>query len=152
MWLINWRLAGVRTNRASLREGGGTSLCEWRKEPAKVQNLREKWRFRLLPHPLARELPPGGSLSFVHIWNIILHQISAKISVFFRSIAEEKVSALPKRKLRGKRWIKWGFCEKDFDLWAFLQNQPCISVYWPKVDVRTKLAGSHINSQFIEPF
>ena len=86
---------------------------------------------------------------FVHIRNIILHQISAKFSVFFRSIAKEKVSALPKRKLRGKRWIKWGFCEKDFDLWAFLQNQPCISVYWPKVDVRTKLAGSHINSQFI---
>ena len=40
---------------------------------------------------------------FVHIRNIILHQISAKFSVFFRSIAEEKVSALPKRKLRGKR-------------------------------------------------
>ena len=45
-------------------------------------------------HPLAYNL-------FVHIRNIILHQISAKISVFFRSIAEEKVSALPKRKLRG---------------------------------------------------
>ena len=56
----------------------------------------------------------------MHIWNIILHQISAKISDFFRSIAEEKVSALPKRKLRGVT----------------------------PVDVRTKLAGSHINSQF----
>ena len=97
---------------------------------------------------LAGSAPRRNNL-FVHIWNIILHQISAKFSDFFRSIAEEKVSALPKRKLRGKRWIKWGFCEKDFDLWAFLQNQPCISVYWPKVDVRTKLAGSHINSKFI---
>ena len=58
---------------------------------------------------------------FVHIRNIILHQISAKFSVFFRSIAKEKVSALPKRKLRGVT----------------------------PVDVRTKLAGSHINSQFI---
>ena len=47
-------------------------------------------------HPLAYNL-------FVHIRNIILHPISAKISVFFRSIAKEKVSALPKRKLRGKR-------------------------------------------------
>ena len=37
---------------------------------------------------------------FVDIRNIILHQISAKISVFFRSGAEKKVSALPKRKLR----------------------------------------------------
>ena len=59
---------------------------------------------------------------FVHIRNIILHQISAKFSVFFRSIAEEKVSALPKRKLRGVT----------------------------PVDVRTKLAGSRINSQFIK--
>ena len=51
---------------------------------------------------LAGNAPRRNNL-FVHIWNIILHQISAKFSDFFRSIAEEKVSALPKRKLRGKR-------------------------------------------------
>ena len=49
---------------------------------------------------LAGNAPRRNNL-FVHIWNIILHQISAKFSDFFRSIAEEKVSALPKRKLRG---------------------------------------------------
>jgi hypothetical protein len=59
---------------------------------------------------------------FVHIRNIIIHQISAKFSVFFRSIAKEKVSALPKRKLRGVT----------------------------PVNVRTSFAVSRINSQFIK--
>ena len=84
----------------------------------------------------------------MNIRNIILHQISAKISVFFRSIAEEKVSALPKRKLRSKRWIKRSFCKKTLIYGLFCKSN-LVSAFIDPVDVRTKLAGSHINSQFI---
>ena len=58
---------------------------------------------KTIPHRLIGGAPfTQGSLSFVRIWNIILHQISAKISVFFRSKAEEKALTAVSEKASSK--------------------------------------------------
>ena len=91
MYVINCEFSGVnaRIKAFSSGEGGSQRLTDEEGKNSsnngyKVEILLSSSTADAVPLLRWRRLP------FLRIWNTIFHQISAKISVFFRSKAEEK--------------------------------------------------------------